>query len=162
MKPLIDIILTGVGIYTGDFDELLDDEATITFDRSTTTINIWQSENLLVSQNQVVDTAMARRYAVSKDVIERHTMTVFLETPLGMTKGQSYDLEHNLIPTDVTNHFSGFPFTLMGADLWTCYGSKIEKQSKAPFQFSSVGERRRGRCCLEQGQIPYFQFWPLL
>ena len=107
-----------------------------------------------------MDTELARQHANSKNYIERHTMSVFLDEPLLMEKGQTYDLEHNLRPTDVTNHFSGFPFTLMGADLWTCYGTKLENQSV--FQFSSVGDRRRGRCCLEQGQIPYLLLWPLL
>ena len=60
---------------------------------------------------------LTRAHAVSKNVIIPHTMTVFLDKPLLIEANQDYDIEHNLIPTDVTNHFSGAPITLMGADL---------------------------------------------
>lgn len=104
----------------------------------------------------------SRAYAVSKKVIIPHTMTIILDQPLLIEAGQDYDIEHNLIPTDVTNHFSGAPFTLFGADLWTCKGKRCEKDKEGFFDFKSVNERRRGRCSLEEGQFPYFLYWPSL
>ena len=89
-------------------------------------------------------------------------MTTFLDKPLLMESDQDYDLEHNLIPTDVTNHISGAPITILGADLWTCYGNRCEKDNKGFFTFKSVEERRRGRCSFEEGQLPYFLYWPFL
>ena len=94
----------------------------------------------------------------------KHTFTVFFEKPLILRNGGKYDVEHNLLPTDVTNHYSGFPITQLGADLWTCYGSNENNTLESEFgfmKFSSVGDRRRGRCCLEQGQLPYLMYWPL-
>ena len=67
---------------------------------------------------------------MSKDVIIPHTMTTFLDKPFQIECGQDYDIEHNLIPTDVKNHFSGAPITLQGADLWTCYGRRCEEKSE--------------------------------
>ena len=64
---------------------------------------------------------------MSKNVIIPHTMTIVLDKPFLIEEGQEYDIAHNLIPTDVTNHFSGAPFTLMGADLWTCHGTRCDK-----------------------------------
>lgn len=89
-------------------------------------------------------------------------MTFFLEDPLFMNQDEAFDLEHNILPTDVTNHYSGFPITLTGADLWTCYGSMDESDQKYnPFwTFGSSIERRRGRCSLQSGQFPYILFWP--
>ena len=64
---------------------------------------------------------------MSKHVVIPHTMTIFLDKPFPIESGQDYDIEHNLIPTDVTNHFSGAPITLQGADLWTCYGRRSDE-----------------------------------
>ena len=54
------------------------------------------------------------------------------------------------------------PITLMGADLWTCYGTKCDNSQKEFFTFKSVDERRRGRCSYQEGQLPYFLYWPFL
>ena len=93
---------------------------------------------------------------MAKKAMFEHTMSVLLKQPLILKKGQKYDLEHNEMPTDVTNHFSGFPITHLGADLWSCYGLRKELFDFGFMKFSSVEDRRRGRCCLEQGQFPYF------
>ena len=106
--------------------------------------------------------AHIRAYATSKNVINPHTRTIFFDKPLHIEAGQDYDIEHNLIPTDVTNHSSGAPITILGADLWTCYGKKYEKARSGFFSFKSVDDRRRGRCSLEEGQLPYFLYWPFL
>ena len=129
-------------------------------DRSTTTINIWSvsdKSNLLATRTIVTNTAEAR--ANIKVAWVPHTMAVQLQPPLCVQAQETVDVEHNLQPTDVTNHFSGQPFTLLGADLWTCYGNANQTRSEL-FTFSSVGDRRRGRCCLTEGQLPYVLFWP--
>ena len=90
-------------------------------------------------------------------------------------------------PTDVKNFFSGWPITRLGADLWTCYGrpkgteltptwsntygldgyeratiplSTSDSRTHPEFglEFSSA-TRRQGRCCLEEGQMPFFLLW---
>ena len=82
--------------------------------------------------------------------------------------GEKYELEHNLRPTDVINHFSGWPVTVTGAEVWTCCGIGGEDRvtsHKVTFFFSeSSGSPRSGgrsRCCLREGQIPYLRFWRL-
>ena len=104
----------------------------------------------------------SKKYALK--ALFKHTFTVLFDKPPILANGGKYDVEHNLLPTDVTNHYSGFPITQLGADLWTCYGSNesntLEFESGF-MKFSSVGDRRRGRCCLEQGQLPYLMYWPL-
>ena len=145
-------------------DDLFDEDANITFDRSTTTVNLWDvvDEILLSSACVIVDTAQAKKLALEARV--PNTVTICFDSPCQLKSGRGYDIEHNLLPTDVTNHFSGAPFTHFGADLWTCWG--VQKQAKSPngrfFRASSCKEIRRGRCSLEEGQLPYICFWPLL
>ncbi len=162
----MDLIMTGVGVFLGDFQELLDQDATIVFDRTTTTINIWhaKTQKQISTQTLIMDTNQARRHALKNQVVVPNSMSVFLDRPLILGQGEMYDIEHNLLPTDVTNHFSGYPITLMGADLWTCYGQAIfdDQDKLQPMIFSRVGERRRGRCSFLEGQLPYFLFWPFL
>ena len=157
-------VITAFGVYTGHTTDLLDEDATIVFDRTTTTINVWnESGSLISTQTLIQNTQDARSFALSNDVITPHTMTVFMEKPFTVEAEEKYDVEHNLVPTDVTNHYSGAPITLMGADLWTCYGSSAAENGKLGiFQFFTVGERRRGRCCLYQGQIPFILYWPFI
>lgn len=126
-----------------------------------TTVNVWSHDGGLVStQTLILDNIESRKLALESQ--EEHTMCPYLDVPFVGAKGCSYDVEHSICPTDLEYHFSGAPFTLLGADLWTCYGSINQKTKGNFFNFSSVGERRAGRCCLEQGQIPYFLFWPCL
>ena len=160
IKPRDSIIILGLGVFTGHTSDILDMESPIVFDRSTTTINIWSAHvksTLLATRTVVTNTAEAR--ANTKVALVPHTIAVQLRPPLHVKAEEAIDVEHNLQPTDVTNHFSGQPFTLLGADLWTCYGISSQTSSKF-FTFSSVGDRRRGRCCLNEGQLPYLLFWP--
>lgn len=155
------VILVGIGTYSGHFEQLLDLDATITFDRCTTTVRVWTcSGQLVINNEQIMNTQEARTYAKSPLVIESHTIPIHFDCPMLVKPSIAYDVEHNLLPTDVTNHFSGAPLTLMGADLWTCYGSKIITNDDDIFEFRTVEERRRGRCCFEQGQLPYLLYWP--
>ena len=90
-------------------------------------------------------------------------------------------------PTDVKNFFSGWPITRLGADLWTCYGrpkgteltptwsntygldgyervtiplSTSDSRTHPEFGLEfSAATRRQGRCCLEEGQMPFFLLW---
>ena len=165
------MIIIGFGVYTGHDKDIMDLDLTVVFDRTTTTINIWKVQgsaagSLAASQSVIITTAMARAKILQKDEnhVLDHTRTIFLSNPFCLSEAEKIDVEHNLIPTDVTNHFSGQPFTLMGADLWTCYGiPAATDDAKANFfSFSSVGSRRRGRCSLHEGQLPYILFWPCL
>ena len=165
------MIIIGFGVYTGHDKDIMDLDLTVVFDRTTTTINIWKVQgsaagSLVASQSVIITTAMARAKILQKDEnhVLDHTRTIFLSNPFCLSEAEKIDVEHNLIPTDVTNHFSGQPFTLMGADLWTCYGiPAATDDAKANFfSFSSVGSRRSGRCSLHEGQLPYILFWPCL
>ena len=165
------MVIIGFGVYTGHDKDIMDLDLTVVFDRTTTTINIWKVQgsaagSLVASQSVIITTAMARAKILQKDEnhVLDHTRTIFLSNPFCLSEAEKIDVEHNLIPTDVTNHFSGQPFTLMGADLWTCYGiPAATDDAKANFfSFSSVGSRRRGRCSLHEGQLPYILFWPCL
>ena len=61
IEPKGDFLILGFGIYTGHFDELFKEDAIIVFDRSTTTINIWNiSGQLLTTQTIIVDTETAK------------------------------------------------------------------------------------------------------
>ena len=115
-----------------------------------------------------------------------NTNPVWLPIPCLLEPFTIYDIEHSLKPTDVTNHFSGYPITKLGAELWTCYGNGGQKEvvalagedteeekkkndqrwsnsssrsSATVFRFSP--SRRAGRCCVEEGQIPTLFFWKL-
>jgi hypothetical protein len=164
VTPNGDVIMVGLGVYMGHTEDLFDDDGIILFDRTTTTINVWHQSILVATQTVIMDTAQAR--IESLRAIVPHTTTVAFERPPILELGQAYDIEHNLLPTDVTNHFSGAPITIMGADLWTCYGSQEDNTNSCLFsswfKVSSCMERRRGRCCVENGQLPYILYWPLL
>ncbi len=56
-----------------------------------------------------------------------HTQTVWLKPPCRLEADERVTIQHNLSPSDVTNHFTGAPFTLLGAELWTCYGCEGRK-----------------------------------
>ena len=92
-----------------------------------------------------------------------NTNPVWFRHPCVLEPCTIYDLEHNLKPTDVTNHYSGYPITKLGAELWTCYGKggleEITADNGTKFRFSP--SRRAGRCCVEEGQIPTIYFWNL-
>ncbi len=158
----MDVLLVGVGIYGGHTEDLFDEDAHITFDRTTTTVNVWNEDNHLVgSDTCIMSTDETKKLALLARVM--HCFTVSFDTPCLLEGDKMYDLEHNLLPTDVTNHYSGAPITNLGADLWTCWGTAIDaSELKATrFQFSSCKDRRRGRCSLSEGQIPYVFYWPL-
>ena len=63
----------------------------------------------------------ARRRVASPHHIP-HTQPLKLAQPVSLERNVQYDLEVVFYPSDVTNHHSGQPFTLCGADIWTCHG----------------------------------------
>ena len=162
-------------MYNGNEKELLDPEAMITFDKTTTTIKIWSTpqnehktknncEKLLSDRILIVNTEQARKLAREKFANKvKHTMTVWLDEPLLLNNNVSYEIEHNIFPTDVKNQYSGWPITVLGAELWTCYGttkSLLSVSNEITFTFSDP-MFKSGRSCLWEGQIPYFMFWTL-
>ena len=169
------IILLGVGVYNGEEEELLDPDAIITFDRCTTSIKIWlttpsnnpnkeYSATLLSHKTLTMNTEEGRKLVKKKIPNKvKHTMNVWLDDPVLLEKNVVYEIEHNILPTDVQNHFSGYPITTLGADLWTCHGSiktSIVTSYETQFAFSDpLGIA--GRSCLWEGQIPYLRFWKL-
>ena len=71
-------------------------------------------------------------------------------------------------PTDVRNHFSGWPVTVIGADLWTCSGKapdgKLSVEADGvlfTFAESRLPAVGGARSCLEEGQLPHLWFWKL-
>ena len=169
------VLLLGVGVYTGNEDELLDDVSGkhITFDRVTTTINIWTTSQsndtktaaeLISSKSITMNTEQAKTLAKLKIPNKiQNTMTMWLDEPMVLLPSIAYEVEHNILATDVVNQYSGWPITTLGADLWTCHGSTtspITVSNKITFTFSEP-LFKTGRCCLWEGQIPYFRFWRL-
>ena len=166
------VLLLGIGAYRRD-EELFDPDIHITFDRTTTTINIWrcvskntekESANLVTSKTLTISAEEAKKLAKQK--VQNNipnALTIWLDEPVLLINNMSYELEHHVVPTDVVNHYSGWPVTNLGADLWTCYGSTnspIVKSDKTIFTFSEP-LLKSGRSCVMEGQIPYLIFWRL-
>ena len=68
--------ITGIGTYTEDFEDLFNESLNITFDRSTTTINIWKSTSeervsrtLISTQTLIADTNYTK-YKVTRRIKE--------------------------------------------------------------------------------------------
>lgn len=169
------IILLGVGVYNGEEEELLDPEAIITFDRCTTTVKLWMTKpsddprktysfKLLSNKILVMNTEEGIKLVKKKFSNKiKHAMTVWLDKPVILEKDVGYEIEHTILPTDVENHFSGYPITTLGADLWTCHGSTKTTSvtsNDVHFNFSDPLSIT-GRSCLWEGQIPYLRFWKL-
>ena len=51
-----------------------------------------------------------------------HTQPLRLELPVRLERSVWYELEVVFFPSDVTNHYSGYPVTTCGAEVWTCWG----------------------------------------
>lgn len=156
-----DTLLVGVYSYTVNDKEILDDSVVGTFDRITTTLSIWQ-DNELLAQKAKITTSKDGKAAVLKPGHVPNMRFVALDQPIVLNRNETYDVELNLLPTDVTNHYSGWPITRTGADVWTCWG----KSSKSVVSVGGVDLRfssssRGGRDCLKEGQIPRLVIWPL-
>ena len=167
------VLLLGIGLYNGTDEEILDPNANITFDRTTTSINVWTQiqnkdkksvDKLVSSKCIVMNTEQAKKIALRKFPNKvKHTMTVWLDEPLLLLDNLAYEIEHNVLPTDVQNHYSGWPITTLGAELWTCHGSTKSPTSVSndiAFNFSEP-LFKTGRSCLWEGQMPYLMFWRL-
>ena len=168
------ILLIGVGIYGGSEEDLFDPEAHITFDRTTTSVSIWSQNKdadnhssgveLVARKTVIMNTEQSKQLAKLKCQNKiKHAMTVWLDTPILITDNQAYEIEHNVLPTDVEYHYSGWPITTLGAELWTCYGSTnspLLVSNDITFSFSEAAFKT-GRSCVLEGQIPYLMFWKL-
>lgn len=158
------VILVGVGLYTGKDQDILDEDAHITFDRTTDIVKVWRGKEEVGASEDVTDTVASRREARRSDHIP-HTTTVCFRRPCVLSTGVAHDIEHRVFPTDVVNHYSGWPVTRLGAELWTCYGenggaTQVETgRHGATFCFAESA--RGGRSCLAEGQLPLLWFWPI-
>lgn len=133
-----EIVLHGVLLYTANDKEILDLTVPVLFDRVTSTVKLYREEQLLTEavtwishhiicyfykylQSEVTTAAEARRRVSSPHHIP-HTQPLRFPQPLRLERDVHYDLEVVLYPTDVSNHYSGAPITLCGAEIWTCHG----------------------------------------
>ena len=93
------LVLTGVGLFTGNDEDILDLEANVTFDRTTATISCWDSESSdPISETSLTMTTDQARKAVKSRPPEypAHTMALYLKKPIVLEPGISYEIEHNL------------------------------------------------------------------
>ena len=108
-----------------------------------------------------MNTDEARKEAVRVDRMA-NTTTVWFQEPVMIEKNELYVLRHCLQPTDVTNHYSGFPVTLLGANIWTMWGKGgSPKTEMNEVQFKFQDSNMRGRSCLKEGQMPNIYFWKM-
>ena len=158
------VLFIGAGVYTGEDER----DHHVTFDRTTHTVSIYTAEGKRVAEIEHTTTTSDLRKAVGDAGHIPHTITLWAGDQCCVLRpGENYELEHNLRPTDVINHFSGWPVTVTGAEVWTCSGSGGEDRVTShdvTFFFSESSSSRgggRSRCCLREGQIPYLRFWKL-
>lgn len=91
------ILLTGVGVYGGTDEELLDESLNITFDRTTTVVKVFEraTGSILIDQTSIWNTEQARDYARSQKPMP-NTYPVFFGKPCQLVEGQIYDVEHSI------------------------------------------------------------------
>ena len=160
------VLFLGFGVYTERDELIADEQAHGTFDRTTDTVSVYTAEEKRVAEVEQISTIADLRKGLRDPWHIPHTMTVW-DQPCVLRPGENYELEHNLRPTDVINHLSGWPVTVTGAEVWTCCGSGGEDRVTShdvTFLFSKSSSSRGGglsRCCLREGQIPYLRFWKL-
>lgn len=158
------VILVGIGVYGGTDEDLFDETLNVTFDRTTTTVKVYDNSGLVGDTEVIVSNSEAKTLAKDPKRRLKNAFDIDFRKPIPLSPALTYDLEHSLIPTDVTNHYSGWPITRLGAELWTCYGRRAYEgstceASKVKFEFAESSQG--GRCCAEEGQIPYLLFWRL-
>ena len=72
-------------------------------------------------QSVVTTIEEARRNVTARGHLP-HTEHLRLGLPVKLARNVWYDLEVVFFPSDVTNHYSGYPVTTCGAEVWTCWG----------------------------------------
>ncbi|XP_023320130.1 uncharacterized protein LOC111695150 [Eurytemora carolleeae] len=157
-----EILLYGVYLYTANDKDILDESIESTFDRTTTLIRIFKNEETLLAQEDVCTGEQARAEVRSPNH-RPHLRYHRFNQPVRIYRDSWYDIEHSLFPTDVLNHYSGWPITRCGAELWTCYGQNGKELSQVEnitFRFCRKNQRS-GRDCTIEGQIPILVFWPI-
>ena len=78
-------------------------------------------------QSVVTTIAESRRRVKLPDHLP-HTEHLRLSPPVRLEGDVWYELEVVFFPTDVTNHYSGFPLSRCGAEVWTCWGRAGRQQ----------------------------------
>lgn len=155
------VLLSGIYMYTGNDTDLLDETIEVVFDRGTTVLSMYRDNKLISQIVDITTTAEARATTRKKDHIKNMDI-MRLNQPVVLERDVWYDMELVIYPTDVTNHYSGYPITRCGAELWTCYGKGGKTNMKSHgVKFSFGASSRGGRSCLSEGQIPWLLFWPL-
>ena len=113
-------------MYTGNDKDLLDESIDVVFDRGTTILSLFKDNLLrrrlisqpLQKQEQLLEDPIISRiwiWWISKNPfylrgICLHSFLQFIKT-FQLPREVSYDIELNIFPTDVTNHYSGYPIT---------------------------------------------------
>ena len=91
--------------------------------------------------------------------LPKHTFPVHFDRPSMLEPKQTYRIQHVVYPTEVINHYSGWPITRLGAEVWTSYGAVIPASTDLhDLQFS---EPQEGRSSFHEGQMPYFFIWKM-
>ncbi len=158
----VSVALISVGVYTGKDEDLFNDSLEITFDRATTCVSIWDENALLATAEVTMTTEEAKVAAKEPGRSLEDTHEMFFKRPIVLVAGRMYDIEHTVHPTDVVNHYSGWPITQLGAELWTCYGvASASVMASGGVTFTFADSSRGGRSCLWQGQLPFVRFWTL-
>ena len=112
------VLLIGVGLYTGNEEELFDPDAHITFDRTTTTVNIWccvpndigkELANLVATKSITMNTEEAK--IIAKQKVQNKIPTAQTQCP--------YTHEKNRNITDQTFNSSSLPYQLRKYDTHT-------------------------------------------
>jgi hypothetical protein len=156
------ILLLGVGVYTGRDEEIADESLSVTFDRTTNSVDVHQECGEVVAHAEATATTADARRMLSEVGHIPNTCTVWLGDVCVLEANERYDVEHNLWPTDVRNHFSGWPITVIGAEVWTCYGKGGGPEVITNGVRFTFGQSTKGRrCCFEEGQMPFFWFWKM-
>merc|ERR1712107_409734 len=149
-----EIKFQGILIYTGNDKEILDLSVPVVFERVTTELSLICDSNVLATKTSITTIQESRRKIRDLDHII-HTDQLLLDLPVTLSRDTWYDLELRMYPTDVTNHYSGFPITTCGAEIWTCYGKNGNATVDTyGVQFRFSESLQGGRCCLIEGQIP--------
>ncbi len=153
-----------------DLLQVLDESLHVTFDRATDSVEVTgagDGERKAYAEVTMTIEQARRELRRDKERIRAripNTYTMWFKRPPRLEAREVVDLRHNLSPTDVSNHFTGAPFTVLGAELWTCYGSTPEGRTtfrSHGVEFRFAKSALKGRCCLEEGQMPYLRFWKL-
>jgi len=151
----------GILVFTGEDKDILDLSVPVVFERVTSKLTLNLGEHLITQQTSITTIQEARKNVKEKGHI-KNIDSLLLEAPVYLQRDSWYDLELNIFPTDVTNHYSGYPITTCGAEIWTVFGENGESEYQCCgtiFRFQESA--KSGRSCFLEGQIPGILFSPV-